>query len=99
MQLDLSCACDTHVRERLKPFAVTKLSPKTVENEQKRDKQGKRNFALSDSCSSAENDVSGILARLVFDYVIAECRKINPGEHGFALPERDGGQGEMQFVD
>jgi len=29
----------------------------------------------------------------------AERRQIDPGEHRFALPEHDRGQGEMRFVD
>ena len=48
---------------------------------------------------SAENDVSGVCGRLVFGDAEAEHREVNPGEHCFALPEHDGGQGQMQLVD
>jgi hypothetical protein len=48
---------------------------------------------------SAENDVGGVCGRLVFGDAEAERRQVNPGEHCFALPEHDGGQGQMQLVD
>jgi hypothetical protein len=48
---------------------------------------------------SAENDVGGMLGRLMFGDAIAERRQVDAGEHRFALPEHDRGQGEMQFID
>src|SRR5579864_110427 len=48
---------------------------------------------------SGENDVGGVLARLMFGDTVAERWQVDPGEHCFALPEHDGGQGEMQLVD
>src|SRR5579871_5001525 len=35
----------------------------------------------------------------MFDDAVAERRQVDPGEHCFALPEHDWGQGEMQLVD
>ena len=40
-----------------------------------------------------------MLGRPMFGDAIAERRKIDPGEHRFALPEHDRGQGEMQVID
>src|SRR5262245_56406515 len=48
---------------------------------------------------SAENDVGGVCGRLVFGDVEAERRQVNPGEHCFALPEHDGGQGQTELVE
>src|SRR5262249_15896201 len=48
---------------------------------------------------SAENDVGGVCGRLMFGDAEAERWQVNPGEHCFALPEHDGGQGQMQLVD
>src|SRR3984957_12403829 len=41
----------------------------------------------------------GIFARLMFGNAETERRQVDPGEHRFALPEHDRGQGEMQLVD
>ena len=38
---------------------------------------------------SAENDVGGMLGRLMFGDAVAERRQVDPGEHRFALPEHD----------
>src|SRR5260370_41528149 len=46
-----------------------------------------------------ENDVGGVVGRLMFGDAVAERRQVDPGEHRFALPEHDRGQGEMQIVD
>src|SRR3984885_4486071 len=48
---------------------------------------------------SAENDVGGMLGRLMFGDAITERRQVDPGEHCFALPEHDRAQGEMQLID
>src|SRR5580700_10135961 len=48
---------------------------------------------------SAENDVGGMLGRLMFGDAVAERRQVDPGEHHFALPEHDRRQGEMQLID
>src|ERR1700676_5651492 len=48
---------------------------------------------------SAENDVGGMLGRLMFGDAIAERRQVDPGEHRFASPEHDRGQGAMQLID
>src|SRR5579859_6843019 len=48
---------------------------------------------------SAENDVGGMLGRLMFGDAVAERRQVDPGEHRFALPEHDRGQAEVQLVD
>src|SRR6185437_5535387 len=48
---------------------------------------------------SVENDVGGVLCRLVFGDAVAERRQVDSGEHRFALSENDRRQGEMQLVD
>jgi hypothetical protein len=48
---------------------------------------------------SAENDVGGVVGRLMFGDAVAERWQVDPGKHRFALPEHDRGQSEMQFVD
>ena len=48
---------------------------------------------------SAENDVGGVIGRLMFGDAVAERRQVDPGEHRFASPEHDRRQGEMQLVD
>src|SRR5580704_18938499 len=48
---------------------------------------------------SAENDVGGVIGRLMFGDAVAERRQVDPGEHRFALSEHDWGQCEMQLVD
>jgi hypothetical protein len=48
---------------------------------------------------SAENDVGGVVGRLMFGDAVAERWQVDPGEHRFAPPEHDRGQSEMQLVD
>jgi len=48
---------------------------------------------------SAQNDVGGMLGRLMFGDAVAERRQVDAGEHRFALPEHDRRQGEMQLID
>src|SRR5580704_10134064 len=48
---------------------------------------------------SPENDVGGVIGRLMFGDAVAERWQVDPGEHRFAPPEHNRGQREMQFVD
>ena len=48
---------------------------------------------------SAENDVGGMLGRLMLGDTVAERWQVDPGEHRFALAEHDRRQGDMQLVD
>jgi hypothetical protein len=47
---------------------------------------------------SAENDVGGVLGRLMFGDAVAKRWQVDPSEHRFALPKHDRGECEMQFV-
>src|SRR6185437_11480245 len=60
---------------------------------------GDRRAQWSCELLSVENDVGGVLGRLMSGDAVAERRQIDPGEHRFALPEHDRRQSEMQFVD
>ena len=46
---------------------------------------------------SAQNDVSGILCRLMFGDAVAERGRVDPREYFFALPEHDRGLGGDPF--